>query len=549
MPRTWRTRRPRDVVTLTASLAATALLAGPGGAAAAGLRASPLEGSAGPAPSGLVVVQAPASVAERLSAAPAPFAWARAAAARPRGLPRTWCGTPSLSDRPTLAAQRGLPTIHVIYAYTDDLAGRAGYFSTVLQSDISMIDAVIAERSGYRKTFRFDMGTDCGADYVDIQLLPLPGTRDDYLAGPTAQYPDDRWPAMAQPRLSDAVEAAIRLQTPLGTHDAGVPRRNFLVFIDGLNVDDQRQRDGTWRRTDFDWNWGAATMYADDRPDPANQQNSNDHGLIAEIYGASPDAFLTGFPVVDPSSGFGPAMTLHELLHTLGAVQPTAPHATNWLHCNDGADVMCYRDSTEARSTQLSVCALLPDALFPRIIDCNEDDYFSPAPPPGSYLDTHWNTFKSPFLASCAEQPAACGFQDNSTAADATTPLAVPPPPEPSDPAGDVLSNAATTGTTSGSAIEPTTEPTPIRLSIGCARHGQHVVTATARKAAGVRRVSFYADGRWAAMRTGPRFRIELPARTRTIRALSTDADGHRYTTKTIRLPAQRRAATTRRSA
>jgi hypothetical protein len=396
-----------------------------------------------------------------------------------------------------------------------------------------MIDGVIAERSGYRKTFRFDMGTDCGPQYVDIQLLPLPGTRDDYLAGPTAQYPDDRWPSMTQTRLSDAIEAAIRPQTPLATHDASVPKRNFLVFIDGLNVDDHRQGDGTWRRTDFDWNWGASSMYADDRADAAVQQNINEHGLIAEIYGASPEAFLTGLPVVDPSAGFAPAMTLHELLHTLGAVQRSAPNATDWLHCSDGADVMCYRDSLDDRSTQRSVCALLPDPQFPRVIDCNQDDYFNPDPAPGSYLDTHWNTFDSPFLASCAELPAACSFQDQSTPADATTPLAGPASvTQARVPPADVASSAAT------APDPPATPATPaaIRLSVRCGAAGRAIVTATPAAGAVIRRVTFYSDGRWAATRTVPSYRVLLSTRTRAVQARSTSADGRHYATAKVAL-------------
>ncbi len=85
------------------------------------------------------------------------------------------------------------------------------------------------------------------------------------------------------------------------------------------------------------------------------------------------------------------ATPLHELLHTLGAVQPEAPHGSPGAHCSDGTETMCYNDGTV---TVTEVCA---DNQHD--IDCNKDDYFNTDPVPGSYLATHWNVANSPFLA------------------------------------------------------------------------------------------------------------------------------------------------------
>lgn len=71
---------------------------------------------------------------------------------------------------------------------------------------------------------------------------------------------------------------------------------------------------------------------------------------------------------------------LHEGAHTMGAVQTDAPHATSTHHCTDGEDLMCYEGGTD-----FNVCPI------GRAFDCNGDDYFHPAPPPGNYLATHWN--------------------------------------------------------------------------------------------------------------------------------------------------------------
>ena len=90
----------------------------------------------------------------------------------------------------------------------------------------------------------------------------------------------------------------------------------------------------------------------------------------------------------------GQSVEAHELMHTLGAVMPGAPHASAAGHCDDGADRMCYQDGTVV--TMLTVCPADQEALF----DCDNDDYFNTTPPPRSYLATNWNTANSSFLSS-----------------------------------------------------------------------------------------------------------------------------------------------------
>jgi hypothetical protein len=84
----------------------------------------------------------------------------------------------------------------------------------------------------------------------------------------------------------------------------------------------------------------------------------------------------------------------HGLTHTLGGVQPTAPNATANDHCTDDYDRMCYVDATGV--TLRIVCSA---TSHENRLDCNHDDYFSTAPPAGTYLATHWNTANSAFLA------------------------------------------------------------------------------------------------------------------------------------------------------
>jgi hypothetical protein len=75
---------------------------------------------------------------------------------------------------------------------------------------------------------------------------------------------------------------------------------------------------------------------------------------------------------------------VHEVMHTMGAVVQSAPHATPAGHCTDGQDVMCYDDQGGSAGYSPNTCST-------RVLDCNRDDYFNPAPAAGTHLATSWN--------------------------------------------------------------------------------------------------------------------------------------------------------------
>ncbi|RNL79529.1 hypothetical protein [Nocardioides marmorisolisilvae] len=127
---------------------------------------------------------------------------------------------------------------------------------------------------------------------------------------------------------------------------------------------------------------GIASMYTNDTASQANPNNGS-YPQYARI-----DSGCWGFG--DGSTGH--SVESHELLHTLGGVQNTAPHATTAGHCWDESDAMCYADG--GGHAMVQVCPADREYFY----DCNADDYFSTYPDPGSYLDTHWDSADSRFL-------------------------------------------------------------------------------------------------------------------------------------------------------
>jgi hypothetical protein len=186
---------------------------------------------------------------------------------------------------------------------------------------------------------------------------------------------------------------------------------------------------------------GVGSLYSDTRPGSNNLNNGN-----APMY-ARVDAACWG-------SAEG-----HELMHTLGAVQRSAPHATSAGHCFDEPDEMCYDDDGSGPATMLTVCRGRNGALF----DCNHDDYFyAGIPPLLNWLATHWNTFNSSWLhraplPSLATLPPLLPIGSTGTAGTSTGTPSV----------GTTTTPPPTTGTTTtGPSPTPPIRP-PVRRATG----------------------------------------------------------------------------------
>ena len=129
---------------------------------------------------------------------------------------------------------------------------------------------------------------------------------------------------------------------------------------------------------------GIGEIYGDDRATQDNYNNGNPSvpGMVARVDNACwGQTYMT---------------EAHELMHTLGGVQSTAPHGTGFNHCTDEYDRMCYADGSGE-----PVSVVCPQASHEALFDCNHDDYYTTAHPAApAYLSSHWNTADSSFLAS-----------------------------------------------------------------------------------------------------------------------------------------------------
>jgi hypothetical protein len=287
-------------------------------------------------------------------------------AADAEGLTRDWTCAPSTTDVAGLNA--ALPQIHVVYAYATGQPNHFASWADRLQGDVSVVQRFLSAQSGGTKALRFDMGTGCSTEEVDITTVQLPQPRTYYL--------DDF--------------DRVRLDTWAYFNARGgfAGPRDLMILADNLTL-----------ATNY---WvGLGQIYSDDR---AGSGNFNNTGGVASVLWATVSSPADDGGVAHET--WWPEGFLHEITHNLGGVQESSGHATLYGHCWDEADVMCYDDGSGI--AMQSYCPQGSGAID-ESYDCGKDDYFAPAPPAGSYLATHWNVYDSAFMASCAALAPACG--------------------------------------------------------------------------------------------------------------------------------------------
>ena len=234
--------------------------------------------------------------------------------------------------------------VQTIYAHAADKADRYSQYASSFVSWTAAVDAVFsnsaAETGGVRHV-RFVTSSSCDPVVLDVQLST---TGDD--------------------NLSNTI-------TELRNKGYNRSDRKYVVWVDA-NV-----------------YCGIAQIYNDSSSGQSNLSNGSSQvaGEFARIdngcWGAS-----------------GQSVEAHELMHALGGVQTSAPHATPYYHCYDESDRMCYSDGSGVAMKQ--ICPTSHENVF----DCNHDDYFyAGTPPSGSYLAGHWNTANSVFLDGGGSSP------------------------------------------------------------------------------------------------------------------------------------------------
>ena len=129
----------------------------------------------------------------------------------PDALPYEWCGEARTTDdtaHDTLPASS--PRFKLVYAHPADRPDRFDGWRDALQGNVALIQRFLASQSGGAKALRVDMGTSCGPQFVDIQVV--------HLSGPRSQYVDNFSAIVreVEPRLGQAG----------GPRNVGDPRRH-----------------------------------------------------------------------------------------------------------------------------------------------------------------------------------------------------------------------------------------------------------------------------------------------------------------------------------
>ena len=159
-----------------------------------------------------------------------------------------------------------------------------------------------------------------------------------------------------------------------------------------------------------------STFLGDDNAYPANNASNGNAGSAPQVSYIGGNAWkgqdFNTYPLADYGTTWEDWGKQHELMHTLGAVNASAPHSY-FGHVSDCYDAMCGKD------TKVAQARCKDDASFD-LFDCGADDYFAVRPACRSYLATHWNTYNNSFLARGDTEPLTCAIGGRTRTTDRT---------------------------------------------------------------------------------------------------------------------------------
>lgn len=242
----------------------------------------------------------------------------------------------------------------MLYAYPIDTASRASTFRSWIRASVVLadanLDASTPGRAGQHLRMYCEDGRKVSVTSVAVAAI-----------GSDAVF-----------TFGDAITSVTdQVGLGLGDVDHDTRRFTYVLFVDNV--------------TCCYGPAGQGTIYYDDHPDPAQNLNNltatGPRFAMVEIGGST----FTGAYVF-----------LHEVGHTIGAVQHAAPRASRAGHCFTSADVMCYADGGpyfDEGGSMIAVCSPMPDGQY--AFDCEGGDYYEVDPGGSSYLATHWNTADS----------------------------------------------------------------------------------------------------------------------------------------------------------
>jgi hypothetical protein len=261
-------------------------------------------------------------------------------------VPSSWCGDQTAVDDTAHEVDNGPFRYHAVYMLAADAPNRFGALATTMQTDAFQASSLL--ESSYGRAIRFDIGTSCGPQYLDISVVRLRQTAAQMAA--LARTSSGTFDA-----VSSALDAAgFQTIQPSDTIDEAAARtRNYLVWLDAPAPAAS---------------CGQATIYDD--PIRSSENLNNFGGKTALVF-RNGDGFCSS------------NAARHEIGHNLGGLQPVAPHAFDGAHCNDAyEDTMCYSNSP-----------YVADGRRGQFFDYGNDDYWSLPGAPLAWWTVDLNRF------------------------------------------------------------------------------------------------------------------------------------------------------------